>query len=1076
MAISLDRAAREAIWILSPLPSYFSSADAATEIFRRLGYDVSPSQLAAVGADLSNLATAIDALVDQYEKFRADHEAGKAENADLLQLIDTIGHAIQNLSDLAGKLSALKLSGSFFKDLFLLLLVDYLKQEQPQLLAFLEFIGVISFTYLNAQPNGPAVAYTKTNFQWDRLVQFVQNPSEWAKNQYGWGTADFNHAIFLLRLSSIVDSFGLFGAVVELPPEIAAKFFPASTQGPSRPQGIKFPVHQEGDDEDATIEIGVMGIPVEGKQSPNQEDRGIGLIPYADGVAEGTLNVTPQLDLVYRGSAEVAGGLVVALRPKSGFDLSFSSSNVATTGKFRLELQRRPEPGTSAVVLLGEAQGLRLEAQQIFIGGGVELHNLKPDALVDAGMVGGRFVIATSDADGFLAELLPPEGIECKFDFRILWSSSKGLHFEGAAGLETTLTTNTAIGPVVLLIGFKLAQEGLSLEAAAGASIVIGPVAASIDQIGLKAFLQFKPGNFGPVDLGVGFKPPNGVGLAINAPLVVGGGYLFFDFEKEQYAGVLQLELAETIAVKAIGLITTRMPDGSKGFSLLVIITAEGFEPIELGFGFTLSGVGGLLGVNRTTAVDALRSGIKTGTIGSILFPENPVQNAPRIISDLSTVFPPARNRHVFGPMLMIDWGTPAILTMELGLVLEIPDPVRLLILGRLQVALPDENNALVLIHMDSLGVIDFGKGEVSLDATLYDSRLLSFVLTGDMALRAEFGENPSFLLSIGGWNPRFPAPAGFPSLSRLAITISSSDNARLRLESYLAITSNTLQFGARADFYFGVSAFSVAGFVSFDALFHFAPFSFIADLSANVALRAGGTVLMSIGLKLSLSGPSPWHVWGSAEFSILFFSVSISIDMTFGPAPQPVLPPAVDVQALLVAALNDARNWSSELPAGRRPLVVFRPNATAQNVLRVHPMAELVVRERIVPLDMTITKFGNAPVSGANRFSMAAVRSDNGSAIPSIEHLQDSFALAQFTDMTDDQKLSSPAFTRENSGIRFTTGEFAYSYEPALDSSITYNTLMISTNQETQKLQNYTMPAAALDAAASFGAAARAA
>ena len=47
---------------------------------------------------------------------------------------------------------------------------------------------------------------------------------------------------------------------------------------------------------------------------------------------------------------------------------------------------------------------------------------------------------------------------------------------------------------------------------------------------------------------------------------MTGGGYLFFDSDNQQYAGMLQIEIAETIAVKAIGLLTTRMPDGSPGF------------------------------------------------------------------------------------------------------------------------------------------------------------------------------------------------------------------------------------------------------------------------------------------------------------------------------------------------------------------------------------------------------------------------------------------------------------------------------------------------------------------------------
>ena len=51
------------------------------------------------------------------------------------------------------------------------------------------------------------------------------------------------------------------------------------------------------------------------------------------------------------------------------------------------------------------------------------------------------------------------------------------------------------------------------------------------------------------------------------------------------------------------------MPDGSPGFSLLVIITAEFGAGIQLGFGFTLLGVGGLLGLNRTMRLDAADGG-----------------------------------------------------------------------------------------------------------------------------------------------------------------------------------------------------------------------------------------------------------------------------------------------------------------------------------------------------------------------------------------------------------------------------------------------------------------------------------
>jgi hypothetical protein len=255
--------------------------------------------------------------------------------------------------------------------------------------------------------------------------------------------------------------------------------------------------------------------------------------------------------------------------------------------------------------------------------------------------------------------------------------------------------------------------------------------------------------------------------------------------------------------------------------------------------------------------------------------------------------------------MALIAWGTPTILTLEIAVLLELPAPVRLILLGRVRAVLPDERTGLIQIRMDALGVIDFTKGEVALDATLYDSRILAFVLTGDMALRASWGRQPTFVLAVGGFNPRFQPPAGFPALARLALSLGDSDNPRLRFEAYLALTSNTVQFGARFEFAYSAAGFTLAGFLAFDALFQFSPFAFVVDVGAMVSLKRGGSVLMAVSLEMSLAGPTPWHVWGKATFKILFFKVSIRFDHRFGREAPRALPPPVDVLSLLAAAVG---------------------------------------------------------------------------------------------------------------------------------------------------------------------------
>ena len=102
------------------------------------------------------------------------------------------------------------------------------------------------------------------------------------------------------------------------------------------------------------------------------------------------------------------------------------------------------------------------------------------------------------------------------------------------------------------------------------------------------------------------------MGLAIDAGVVQGGGFLYIDTDRGEYAGALQLEIADFLSVAAIGLISTKMPDGSSGFSLLIIITADFGAGIQLSFGFTLLAVGGLLGLNRTILIQPLMDGVRT--------------------------------------------------------------------------------------------------------------------------------------------------------------------------------------------------------------------------------------------------------------------------------------------------------------------------------------------------------------------------------------------------------------------------------------------------------------------------------
>lgn len=115
------------------------------------------------------------------------------------------------------------------------------------------------------------------------------------------------------------------------------------------------------------------------------------------------------------------------------------------------------------------------------------------------------------------------------------------------------------------------------------------------------------------------------------------------------------------------------MPDGSSGFSLLIILAADFGPGIQLSFGFTLLAVGGLLGLNRTVLYQPLLDGIRTNSVQSIMFPQDVIANAPRLISDLRAIFPPQQGTFLIGPMAKIGWGEPTLISLSLGVIIEIP-------------------------------------------------------------------------------------------------------------------------------------------------------------------------------------------------------------------------------------------------------------------------------------------------------------------------------------------------------------------------------------------------------------------
>jgi uncharacterized protein DUF6603 len=639
------------------------------------------------------------------------------------------------------------------------------------------------------------------------------------------------------------------------------------------------------------------------------------------------------------------------------------------------------------------------------------------------------------DGDSFVVEALGSNDSRLPFHFGLGFKSGGNVFLEGGldGGLKLVIPSSRSLGKarlqfltVALEPEISGGKRALTLETAAALDVALGPVKASIDQIGFRLRLDFdaEQKNLGFANLDVGFKPPNGIGLVIDAKAVKGGGFLYLDAPQGQYAGAVHLETKGGIAIKGLGLLNTKFPDGSTGFSLLVIITVEGFR-WPIGMGFTITGLGGLLGVNRTVNTTALQAGVRNRTLDAVLFPKDPVRNAPQYLNALKPVFPPARDSYLFGPMAQIVWGGSVkapLLTIRLALVLELGDGFHLkkfVIMGQLTAKMPTPENDLVRLNMDAIGIVDFDQQTASLDAALYDSRLSkTFVITGAMAMRLRWGNQPAFALAIGGFHPAFTPPQGFPALERVSITLVNEENLKLLCQAYFAITSNTVQFGARAYLFAKKAGFSVEGEIGFDVLIQFDPFHFLAGFYASLQLKRGSTNLFKVRLEGQLEGPRPLKVRGKATFEILWWDYSVSFDRTLISGEKPPPPAPVSVAPLLKQALNEPASWSVALPPLTTNLVTFRETAPVSEIM-AHPFGTLAVKQNVVPLKLRITRFGAARPTESQPFSIQKVMV--GDQVDTAQReVEDFFAPAQFRDFTDDEKMSAPSFQKFSAGVQF--------------------------------------------------------
>ena len=1007
----LNNALREVSYAIAPLQQV-DSPDRVTRLMAELGYELPGAQnFAALPAQLIGKVAAMAAAVVDLVDAETDDER-----------IEAVGRIISDVTDVASKLGDLSEQlgapanflanapiGELPRRILDYLLSKYLELNHSGPYSFLLLLGITDEIPLPADAAHFQPAFTLRKINWERLPDYFSRPGTLAETIYHWESG-FDDALFLNRLERVLRGFVLPGGIYH--PN------PASRGLLGNNTEIRIPIFTAGDSPEMYSQFGLL---IAGAVASGGKKKGLALMPYLSGGAEMAFNLNENFVVEFESTFDLSNAIALIVRPDSGLEIATNAFNApAEVGEGSIRLTLRKRAGEEELILFGDPGGSRFSLK----GFETAIFALKRQGNNDLGFEFGiseaKIVIGTGESDGFLQTVLSGISLEVTFSLGIGITLAGGVYFRGGVALEIPVPAHIALGPIEiqgLLLGIRPADGKFPLSAGATIKLDLGPFQAVVENMGLTFTLSFPDGggNLGPAQFDLGFKPPTGIGLSLDAGVVRGGGYILFDPENEQYAGALELSILDTIQVTAIAVITTRFPDGTKGFSLLLIVAVTFSPGISLSMGFFLSGLGGMIGINRTLNAEALREGVRNGAVDNIMFPENVIQNITRIISDIRTIFPPKQDQFMLGFMLRITWGVPSLVIIDFGLIVEFANPVRIAILGVLKIVLPTEEAAILRIQVNFVGIIDFDKGELSFDASLFGSRILTFTLEGDMAVRLNWGAEKMFLLSVGGFHPAFKPPAGLTNMRRLGLVI-LPDNPRLACTTYFAVTSNTVQFGAKVELRAEVAGFSVEGMLGFDVLFQFSPFKFIAHIYASVAIKAGGATLFSIRLDFQLEGPTPWIASGTGSISILFFEISVSFRIQWGEERQEALP---DIQVLprLLDALQQDRNWQVEIPSNRFDLVSLRELKLPEGIILLQSFGSLSIRQNILPLDLDITRFGDNNPQDIKRASLAAVRIENTDVV--ADAVQDSFAPANFKTMSDDDKLKSPSYAPQNSGIR---------------------------------------------------------
>ena len=221
----------------------------------------------------------------------------------------------------------------------------------------------------------------------------------------------------------------------------------------------------------------------------------------------------------------------------------------------------------------------------------------------------------------------------------------------------------------------------------------------------------------------------------------------------------------------------------------------------------------------------------------------------------------------------------------------------KVVLVGQVLVQLPPRDTgvpAILKLLIDVVGFYDGDTRFLLVRARLRDSfvGIEGFVkldLAGELLVAAQFGPKSAFVLSAGGFHPRYvDLPERVPrDLDKLRVSFKLGP-VSLSIEHYFAVTPNSVQAGQKTSLKADFGVAKIEASLGWDALLYLSPrFFFVVDLEFKAKVKAFGRTLASVTVTATLEGPDEWRFDGTFSFSILWWDKTVPFHEHFGEVRQ---------------------------------------------------------------------------------------------------------------------------------------------------------------------------------------------